>query len=107
MLGTLVPAAGAGPAAPDGPAPAGDVVALVDDHAVASLPAVEGNLVAVVCTTGAAHDRLADLGRAQQVPCVLGVRFDGGPPAAGSMVLVDCSGEEAVVEVVDGGTGAS
>ena len=108
MLGNLVvPAVAAGRAEPGDPGPAGDVVALVAEHAVASLPVVDGNLVAVVCTTGAAADRLAELGRAQRVPCALGVRFDGGPPTPGSMVMVDCSRDEAVVEVVDGGTGAS
>lgn len=66
-----------------------------------------GDLVAVVCTTGDEADRLAELGRAHQVPCALGVRFDGDPPAVGSLVLVDCSRDEAVVEVVDGGTGTS
>jgi hypothetical protein len=39
------------------------------------------------------------------IPCVLGVSFDGGPPPDGALVLVDCSGEEGTVAVVDGGSG--
>lgn len=80
-------------------------MALVDDHSPASLPAVEGELVAVVCTTGDDGTRRVALGREQQVPWVLGVSFDGASPAGG--VMVDCSGVEGVVAVVDGGTSTS
>lgn len=82
-------------------------MALVDDHSPASLPAVEGELVAVVCTTGDDGARRVALGREQQVPCVLGVSFDGASPAEGVMVMVDCSDVEGVVAVVDGGTSTS
>ena len=107
MLGTFVDlTARAAAPAPEGAPATGGLVALVDDHEVVSLPEVEGDLLAVVCTTGNESAGLAALGREQQVPCVLGVSFDGAPPAAGAMVLVDCSKDEAVVEVVDGGAGS-
>lgn len=108
MLGTFVDLTARSSAPPPaGPPATGGLVALVDDHEVVSLPQVEGVLLAVVCTTGGESARLAALGREQQVPCVLGVSFDGPPPAAGSMVLVDCSKDEGVVEVVDGGASSS
>lgn len=84
-----------------GVGPAG-VVALLEE-ATAGLPDLE-DLVAVVCTAGAEDAPLATAARAAGLPCVLGVTFDGGPPAAGTLVLVDCSkGGEGIVEVVDGG----
>lgn len=101
VQGALVAAAVAGSPGPGG-AP---VVALVDDHAVAALPTVEGELVAVICTTGDAAAPLATLSAERGVPCVLGVSFDGGPPDEGALVLVDCSGDEGRVAVVDGGAG--
>ena len=108
VVGTLVDltARSAAPA-PEGAPATGGLVVLVDEHEVVSLPEVDGDLLAVVCTTGDAAASLAALGRAQQVPCVLGVSFDGAPPAPGAMVLVDCSKDEGVVEVVDGGAGSS
>jgi hypothetical protein len=78
------------------------LVLLVDDDAVADLPG-GGRLAAVVCTAGDEDASLAEAARDQQVPCVLGVRFDGGEPDAGTLLVVDCSGQEGVVRVVDGG----
>ena len=108
VLGTFVDrTARSAAAAPEGARATGGFVVLVDDHEVASLPAVDGDLLAVVCTTGDRSAGLAAISREQQVPCVLGVSFDGAPPAAGSMVMVDCSEDEGVVGVVDGGAGSS
>jgi hypothetical protein len=87
-----------------GSAPPG-LVALVDDHAVVELPALDGELAAVLCTSGDADAPLAAVAEELGIPCVLGVSFDGGPPSDGALVLVDCSGEEGTVAVVDGGSG--
>lgn len=104
VQGSLVAATGVDPAGPvDGGA--GGVVALVEDHGVAELPLVDGRLVAVICTTGDGEAPLAAVSAEHGVPCVLGVSFDGGSPADGALVLVDCSGDEGRVAVVDGGAG--
>jgi hypothetical protein len=51
-----------------------------------------------------ADEALVAASRELGVPCVLGVSFDGGPPTAGSLLLVDClREEEGLVMVVDGG----
>lgn len=91
--------------APGGQAPASTegVVLLVDDEATSALPDVGASVAAVVCTAGDERSPLAALARQQQVPCVLGVSFDGGEPEVGSLLVVDCSGGEGVVLAVDGG----
>lgn len=96
VQGALVRAAGAARGAEG-------VVLLVDDEATSALPDVGPPVAAVVCTAGGERTPLADVARQQRVPCVLGVSFDGGEPEVGSLLVVDCSGEEGVVRAVDGG----
>ena len=102
VQGTFVAATGVDGAGPVDGGAAG-VVALVDDHALVELPRVAGSLVAVICTTGDGEAPLAVVSAERGVPCVLGVSFDGGSPPDGALVLVDCSGDEGRVAVVDGG----
>ena len=97
-------AAGERPA--EGAAATEGVVALVDGAGAAALEPLAGALVAIVCMDDDADGAFADASRALDVPCVVGVSFDGDPPVDGSLVLVDCSrSEEGLVLVVDGGTG--
>jgi phosphohistidine swiveling domain-containing protein len=82
------------------------VVALVDGAGAAALAPFGEALVAIVCMDEDPDGAFADASRALDVPCVVGVSFDGDPPVDGSLVLVDCSrSEEGLVLVVDGGTG--
>jgi phosphohistidine swiveling domain-containing protein len=98
VQGTLV-------AWPGGPATGGagqGAVVLLDDASTPHLPDLP-SVVAIVCTGGGLDDPVAALGREARVPCVVGVTFDGSPPPDGTLCLVDCSGDEGVVMVVDGG----
>lgn len=95
LVRATVPAAAAGAAA--------GVVVVLDDETTTALPDVGAPVVALVCTAGDEEAPLARAAERQQLPCVMGVRFDGGEPDAGTLVMVDCSDEVGVVRVVDGG----
>lgn len=100
VQGPLVRAAG-GQAAAAGTA--AGVVLVVDDETTTVIPDVGAPVVALVCTAGEDGSPLASAAEQQQLPCVTGVRFDGGEPEAGTLLMVDCSGEVGVIRVVDGG----
>ncbi len=89
-----------------GPSPAAAVegiVLLLGDETSVELPRSPESIVAVVCSSGGAGDPLAGACAEARIPCVMGVLFDGGPPGEGTLVVVDCSGDEGVVSAVDGG----
>lgn len=76
--------------------PAG-IVALVKDPGAVWLRVLADRLVAVVCTTGTPRSHVAILAGSLGIPCVVNARFTGDPPADGTEVEVDCSGEDGVV----------
>lgn len=90
-------------ASPDASPASEGVVLFLDDETTSALPHGARQLVAVLCGTGTAGDPLAEACARAGIPCVMGVAFDGGPPNEGSLVVVDCSGDEGVIMVVDGG----
>jgi signal transduction protein with GAF and PtsI domain len=73
------------------------VVALVRDAGATFLAPIYHELTAVVCTSGTVRSHIGIVSREFQIPCVMGTTFDGGEPADGAAVEVDCSGEAGVV----------
>jgi signal transduction protein with GAF and PtsI domain len=78
--------------------PEADVVAVVRDPGAVWLASVRAALVAVVCTTGTPRSHVGIMAGNLGLPCVVGVEFgEGGPPADGTEVEVDCSGDDGVL----------
>ena len=73
------------------------VVALVRDAGATFLAPIYHELTAILCTSGTPRSHIGIVSREFQVPCVMGCRFDGDEPIAGSEVELDCSGDEAIV----------
>ena len=73
------------------------VVALVGDAGATFLSPIYHELAAVVCTSGTRRSHIGIVSREFQLPCVMGVSFDGHQPPEGAVVEVDCSGPEGVV----------
>jgi phosphohistidine swiveling domain-containing protein len=73
------------------------VVALVGDAGATFLSPIYHELAAVVCTSGTRRSHIGIVSREFQLPCVMGVAFDGQRPPEGAVVEVDCSGPEGVV----------
>ncbi|MEY2447685.1 MAG: hypothetical protein QOH79_1161 [Acidimicrobiaceae bacterium] len=73
------------------------VVALVRDAGATFLAPIYHELTAIVCTSGTPRSHIGIVSREFQVPCVMACVFDGGEPANGVEVEVDCSGAEGVV----------
>src|SRR5205807_10529309 len=73
------------------------VVALVRDAGATFLAPIYHELSAVVCTSGTRRSHIGIVSREFQLPCVMGVAFDGQRPLEGAVVEVDCSGPEGVV----------
>ena len=79
------------------------VIAAVRDAGATFLAPIYHELTAVICTSGTVRSHIGIVSREFQIPCVMGVVFDGdgGQPADGVEVEVDCSGEVGVVRVDD------
>ncbi|HEX9970383.1 MAG TPA: PEP-utilizing enzyme [Acidimicrobiales bacterium] len=78
--------------------PDAGVVAVVRDPGAVWLASVRSALVAVVCTTGTPRSHVGIMASNLGLPCVVGVTFGpDGPPADGTEVEVDCSGEDGVL----------
>jgi len=75
------------------------IVALVRDAGATFLTPIYHELSAVVCTSGTRRSHIGIVSREFQLPCVMGVSFDGNQPADGAVVEVDCSGPDGVVRV--------
>jgi len=73
------------------------VVALVRDAGATFLSPIFHELTAVVCTSGTRRSHIGIVSREFQLPCVMGVNFNGDEPADGAVVEVDCSGSEGIV----------
>lgn len=73
------------------------VVAMVRDAGATFLAPLYHELTGIVCTSGTVRSHIGIVSREFQVPCVMGCRFPGGEPDAGSEVELDCSGAEGVV----------
>ena len=73
------------------------VVALVRDAGATFLAPIYHELTAIICTSGTVRSHIGIVSREFQVPCVMACQFDGGEPAAGTEIELDCSGGEAVV----------
>jgi signal transduction protein with GAF and PtsI domain len=75
----------------------GPIVAVVRDPGAVWLRALVDRLVAVVCTTGTPRSHVGILAGSLGIPCVVDARWAGDPPANGTEVEVDCSGEDGVL----------
>jgi phosphohistidine swiveling domain-containing protein len=75
------------------------VVALVADAGATFLAPIYHELTAVICTSGTVRSHIGIVSREFQIPCVMGVVFEGERPADGAEVEVDCSGEVGIVRV--------
>ena len=73
------------------------VVALVRDAGATFLSPIFHELTAVVCTSGTRRSHIGIVSREFQLPCVMGVNFNGDEPADGTTVEVDCAGPEGIV----------
>ncbi|MCU1451024.1 MAG: PEP-utilizing enzyme mobile domain [Acidimicrobiales bacterium] len=73
------------------------IVALVRDAGATFLAPLYHELAAVVCTSGTRRSHIGIVTREFQLPCVMGASFNGDEPIDGSVVEVDCSGDEGVV----------
>ena len=75
------------------------VVALVRDAGATFLTPLYHELAAIVCTSGTPRSHIGIVSREFQLPCVMATEWatDGGEPADGTEVEVDCSGEEGIV----------
>jgi signal transduction protein with GAF and PtsI domain len=75
------------------------VVALVADAGATFLAPIYHELTAVICTSGTVRSHIGIVSREFQIPCVMGVVFEGEPPADRTEVEVDCSGEVGIIRV--------
>lgn len=75
---------------------AAGIVACVGDAGATFLAPLFGELAAVVCLSGTPLSHIGIVSREYRVPCVMGAELTD-PPADGTPVEVDCSGERAVV----------
>ena len=75
------------------------VVVLVRDAGATFLAPIYHELTGVICTSGTVRSHIGIVSREFQIPCVMGTTFDGGVPADGVEVEVDCSGERGIVRV--------
>lgn len=73
-----------------------DVVAGVADAGATFLAPVFEDLVAVVCTSGTPLSHIGIVSREYRVPCVMGTVLSS-IPTDGTLVEIDCSGDEGVV----------
>jgi signal transduction protein with GAF and PtsI domain len=73
------------------------VVALVRDAGATFLAPIYHELTGVVCTSGTVRSHIGIVSREFQIPCVMGTTFDGGEPADGAEVELDCSGDTGVL----------
>ncbi len=76
------------------------VVACVADAGATFLAPIFDELTAVVCLSGTPLSHIGIVSREYQVPCLMAAELDGGAPADGDKVEVDCSGTEGVVRRV-------
>jgi signal transduction protein with GAF and PtsI domain len=74
-----------------------DVVALIREPGATYLRPFYGELAAVVCTAGTPRSHIGIMTREFDLPCVVSAVFPEGPPADGTEVEVDCSGDHAVI----------
>lgn len=73
------------------------IIALVRDAGATFLAPVYHELTGVVCTSGTVRSHIGIVSREFQIPCVMGTTFDGGEPADGAEVELDCSGDLGIV----------
>jgi signal transduction protein with GAF and PtsI domain len=74
-------------------------IVLVRDAGATFLAPIYHLLAGVICTSGTVRSHIGIVSREFQVPCAMGVTFDGGEPADGTEVELDCSAEHGVVRV--------
>ena len=72
------------------------VVACVADAGATFLAPVFEQLTAVVCLSGTPRSHIGIVSRDYEVPCVMGTMLDE-QPEAGTVVEVDCSGDDGIV----------
>jgi phosphoenolpyruvate-protein kinase (PTS system EI component) len=69
----------------------------VRDAGATFLAPLYHELAAVMCTSGTRRSHIGIVTREFQLPCVMGVSFNGDEPDDGAVVEVDCSGDQGVV----------
>ena len=77
--------------------PRGGVIALTREAGATFLAPVHADLAGLICLTGTSESHLAIVSREFEVPAAMAVVFPGGQPEPGSLVVLDCSGDAAVV----------
>ncbi len=87
---------------------ASETVALVKDAGATFLAPIEADLAGILCRSGDIESHLAIISRDFQIPCLMGVEFDGDEPADGTVVVIDTdSGTIATDDdVIDSGSTA-
>jgi hypothetical protein len=78
---------------------ADDVIVLVRDAGATFLSPIFPELLGVVCTGGTPASHVGIVSREFQVPCAMGVTFDGDPPPTGTRIVLDCSDATALVRL--------
>ena len=68
---------------------ASETVALVKDAGATFLAPIEADLAGILCRSGDIESHLAIISRDFQIPCLMGVQFDGDEPADGTAVVID------------------
>lgn len=68
---------------------ASETVALVKDAGATFLAPIEADLAGILCRSGDIESHLAIISRDFQIPCLMGVVFDGDEPADGAAVVID------------------
>ena len=68
---------------------ASETVALVKDAGATFLAPIEADLAGILCRSGDIESHLAIISRDFQIPCLMGVEFDGDEPADGTAVVID------------------
>lgn len=84
----------------DGPTGGSGVVAVIRDAGATFLAPLYHELTAVVCTSGTPRSHIGIVTREFQLPCVVSAVFGSeGPPADGTEVEIDCSGDDGVIRI--------
>lgn len=76
---------------------AAGVVAAIRDAGATFLAPIYHELTAVVCTGGTPRSHIGIVSREFQLPCIVAASFPDGPPADGSLVEIDCTGDDGVI----------
>jgi phosphohistidine swiveling domain-containing protein len=72
-------------------------IVLVCDAGATFLSPIFHELAGIVCTGGTLRSHIGIVSREFQVPCIMGLTFDGAEPDVGATVELDCSADDGVL----------